>query len=332
MEKRNFGQTGRQVSVIGLGTWQYGGDWGEVGDQTALGILETAVAGGVTLLDTADVYGNGHSEQLIGRFLDQIGGADDNGLTVITKMGRRADPHVPEAYTLANFRAWLDRSRTNLGMDRLHLVQLHCPPTPVYAMAQVYDDLDTLVEEGVIAAYGVSVETVAEALEAMEHEHVATIQIICNILRRKPLEVVLPLAQAKGVGIIARVPLASGLLSGTFTKDTRFAPQDHRTFNRHGEAFDMGETFSGVPYDQGLKAGAEVARIAEGLGCTAAQLALRWLLDQPGITTVIPGASKVAQAQANGAAAELAPLSGGVLAELKGVYERYAEPYVADRW
>jgi len=332
MEKRVFGTTGRQVSVIGLGTWQFGGDWGNVTDATAREVLETSVAAGVTLLDTADVYGDGHSERLIGQFLASIGGAEANGLTVITKMGRRADPHVPAAFTMANFRAWLDRSRANLGMDRLHLVQLHCPPTPVYATQRVYDDLDQLVEEGIIAAYGVSVETVAEALEALRHPHVATIQIICNILRRKPLDTVLPVAAAQGVGIIARVPLASGLLTGTFTKDTQFAPQDHRTYNRHGEAFDVGETFSGVPYDEGVAAGAEVARIASELGCTAAQLALRWLIDQPGVTTVIPGASKPAQARANAAAADLLPLGPDVLAQLRHVYERYAEPHVADRW
>lgn len=332
MEERVFGTTGRQVSVIGQGCWQFGGDWGSVADSTALDVLEAAVAGGVTLIDTADVYGDGHSEQLVGQFLAGIGGAEANGLTVITKMGRRADPHVAGAYTYDNFRAWLDRSRTNLGFDRIPLVQLHCPPTFVYSTPQVYDDLDRLVEEGVIEAYGVSVETVAEALEAMKHEHVATVQIILNILRRKPLETVLPVAAKQGVGIIARVPLASGLLTGKFTADTSFAPQDHRSFNRHGEAFDVGETFSGVPYEAGLEAGAEVARIASGLGCAPAQLALRWVIDQPGVTAVIPGASRPEQAAANAAAAGLSPLSDDVLDELAAVYDKYAAPYVADRW
>ncbi|MCL2316801.1 MAG: aldo/keto reductase [Actinomycetia bacterium] len=332
MEQRVFGRTGRLVSVVGQGCWQFGGDWGAVPDATALQILEAALTGGVTLIDTADVYGDGHSETLVGQFLASIGGADANGLTIITKMGRRADPHVSEAYAYANFRAWLDRSRRNLGMDRIHLVQLHCPPTPVYASPQVYEDLDRLVDEGVIEAYGVSVETVAEAAEAMRHEHVATIQIICNVLRRKPLEAVLPAAQALGVGIIARVPLASGLLTGRFTADTTFAPQDHRTYNRHGEAFDVGETFSGVPYEEGVAAGAEVARIAAEVGCTPAQLSLRWLIDQPGITTTIPGASRPDQAVTNAAASGIAPLTPDVLAALKVVYDTYAAPYVATRW
>jgi len=332
MEKRILGSTGRQVGVIGQGCWQFGGDWGQVSDDTALQVLAAACDHGVTLIDTADVYGDGHSEKLVGGFLAAIGGADANDLTIITKMGRRADPHVAEAYNYVNFRAWLDRSRANLGMDRLHLVQLHCPPTPVYSSPQVYDDLDRLVAEGVIAAYGVSVETVAEAEEALKHEHVASIQIIVNVLRRKPLDTVLPMAAARGVAIIARVPLASGLLSGRFTTATTFAPEDHRTYNRHGEAFDVGETFAGVPYDEGIKAGAEVVRIADGLGCTAAQLSLRWLIDQPGITTVIPGATRPEQAVANAEAADLAPLSADVLAELKQVYDTYAAPYVADRW
>jgi len=332
MEQRAFGSTGRQVSVIGQGCWQFGGDWGAVTDATALQVLEAAVHHGVTLLDTADVYGDGHSEAVVGQFLASIGGADENGLTVITKMGRRSNPHVAEAYTYANFRAWVDRSRRNLGMDRLHLVQLHCPPTAVFSNPQVYDDLDRLVGDGAIAGYGVSVETVAEALEALRHEHVVSIQIIVNILRRKPLDTVLPLAAAQGVAVIARVPLASGLLTGRFTTETQFAPEDHRTYNRHGEAFDVGETFSGVPYDEGVKAGAEVVRIADGLGCTAAQLALRWLIDQPGLTTVIPGASRPDQAIANAAAAALPPLSADVLDELKQVYDTYAAPYVADRW
>jgi len=329
---RLFGKTGRQVSVVGQGCWQFGGDWGAVSDSTALEVLGTAVAQGITLIDTADVYGDGHSEQLVGQFLHSIGGAEANGLTVITKMGRRADPHVAGAYCYDNFRAWLDRSRTNLGMEQIHLVQLHCPPSSVYANQQVYDDLDRLVNEGVIAAYGVSVETVAEALEAMKHENVATVQIICNILRRKPLDTVLPVAAANGVGIIARVPLASGLLTGRFTADTQFPPEDHRNYNRHGESFNVGETFSGVPYEAGLEAAAEVVRIADDVGCTPAQLALRWIIDQPGITTVIPGASRPDQAAANAAAAEVPPLSAEVLTELKDAYDKYAAPHVADKW
>ena len=333
MEQRSFGPTGRQVGVVGVGTWQFGGDWGDVPDSRALAVLETAVESGVNLIDTADVYGDGHSEQLIGQFLKSVGGAEAAGLTVITKMGRRADPHVAEAYNYENFRAWLDRSRANLGMDQIHLVQLHCPPTPVYSSAAVYDALDRLVGEGVIAAYGVSVETCDEALEALKHD-VASIQIICNVLRRKPLAAVLPQAGDAGVAIIARVPLASGVLSGRFKTDTVFAPTDHRVYNRHGEAFDVGETFSGVPYEQALLAGeamVKVARQIEGQP-TPAQVALRWLIDQPGLTTIIPGASRPEQAVDNAAAADLAPLSPDVLAELEDIYDKYAAPYVAERW
>ncbi|MDR0488421.1 MAG: aldo/keto reductase [Propionibacteriaceae bacterium] len=333
METRSFGSTGRNVSVIGLGCWQFGGDWGEVSDLQALNILSTAVESGVTLIDTADCYGDGHSEELIGEFLSMIGSAEDFGLTVMTKMGRLANPHIELAYCYDNFRGWLDRSRKLLRMDRIPLVQLHCPPTPVYSNNEVYDALDRLVSEDVIEAYGVSVETCDEALTALEH-NIASIQIICNILRRKPLEKVLPAAKAKGVAIIARVPLASGLLSGKFTETTTFAPQDHRTFNRFGEAFDVGETFSGVPYDQGVQAGREVARIAAEMPGqpTPSQLALRWLIDQDGITTIIPGASRVEQARLNAEAATLKPLSPEILDELEQIYTKYAAPHVADKW
>jgi aryl-alcohol dehydrogenase-like predicted oxidoreductase len=332
MEQRAFGPTGRQVSVIGQGCWQFGGDWGDVPDSRALDVLAAAVAAGVTLIDTADVYGDGHSERLVGQFLAAQGAG--HGLTVITKMGRRASPHVPAAFTYHNFRAWLDRSRANLGVDTIDLVQLHCPPTPVFANPAVYDALDRLVAEGVIAAYGVSVETVAEALTALEHEHVASIQIILNVLRRKPLTTVLPAAKARGVAIIARVPLASGVLTGRFDQTTAFAATDHRLYNRHGESFDVGETFSGVPYDQAVAAGREMARLAASLDNhpTPAQLALRWVLDQDGVTAAIPGASRPEQAQANAAAADLAPLDAAVLAQLEAIYDRYAAPWVADRW
>ena len=288
---------------------------------------------GVTLIDTADVYGDGHSEQLVGRFLSSIGGADGSGLTVITKMGRRANPHVASAYTYENFRGWIDRSRSNLGLDCLPLIQLHCPPTPVYSQPEVYDALDRLVDEQVIEAYGVSVETCAEALTALEHG-IASVQIICNVLRRKPLEQVLPTAKAKGVAVIARVPLASGLLTGKFTSSTTFSPQDHRTYNRHGESFDVGETFSGIPFDVGVEAGHRMAQIAASIegNPTPAQVALRWLIDQDGITTVIPGASHGEQARSNAEAALLPPLSAEVLSQLEEVYDQYAAPYVADKW
>ncbi|MDR2896995.1 MAG: aldo/keto reductase [Propionibacteriaceae bacterium] len=334
MEQRVFGPTGRSVSVIGQGCWQFGGDWGTVTNRQALDVLSAAVESGVTLIDTADVYGDGHSERLVGQFLASIGGPEANSLTVITKMGRRADPHVASAYTLDNFRSWLDRSRRNLGLDTIPLVQLHCPPTAVFADGAVYDALDQLQSEGVIAAYGVSVERVDEALEALRHPGVASIQIICNILRRKPLTTVLPQASAAGVAVIARVPLASGALTGRYRLDSTFAPGDHRHYNRHGEAFDVGETFSGVPFDQAVAAGQAVAAIAASLPGqpTPAQLALRWVIDQPGITSVIPGASHPEQARANAAAAGMAALTPAVLEQLAAVYDQFAAPYVADKW
>jgi aryl-alcohol dehydrogenase-like predicted oxidoreductase len=334
METRYVPRLGRAVGVVGQGCWQFGGDWGEVGESQALSVLGAAVDAGVTFLDTADVYGDGQSERVVGTLLKQRGGAEAAGLTVATKMGRRADPHTPEAYSYDNFRAWTDRSRANLGQDTLQLVQLHCPPTPVYATDRVFDDLDRLVDAGAIAAYGVSVETVAEALTAIARPHVATVQIILNVFRRKPLEQVLPAAQAAGVGIIARVPLASGLLSGKYDRSTTFAPTDHRTYNRHGEAFDIGETFAGIPFEVGLEGAAEVARLAAARPepVTTAQLALRWILDQPGVTTIIPGARNAEQAIGNASAAATAPLTKAEQGALKAVYDEYARPHAQDRW
>ncbi|MBC7373941.1 MAG: aldo/keto reductase [Frankiales bacterium] len=326
MQTRTLGRTARPVSVIGLGCWQLGADWGPVSEADAMAVLHAAVDAGVTFLDTADVYGDGRSEQLIGRLL-----AERDGLMVATKIGRRADPHVPAAFTLDAMREWTDRSRANLGVDTLDLVQLHCPPTPVYADDRVFDALDTLVQEGRAAAYGVSVETVEEALRAIARPDVATVQIILNVLRRKPLEQVLPAAAAAGVGIIARVPLASGLLSGKYDESTTFAADDHRSYNRNGEAFDVGETFSGVPYDVGVAAAREVAALTPA-EATTAQLALRWLVDQPGVSTVIPGARNAEQARANTAAADLAPLGAAVLAQLEAVYDRGVRAHVHDRW
>ncbi|MGY4643690.1 aldo/keto reductase [Cellulomonas sp. URHB0016] len=328
MESRVLGRTGRQVGVVGLGCWQLGGDWGSVGDETALEVLRAAVDAGVTFLDTADVYGDGRSERLVGRFLAEHGG---DGITVATKMGRRADPHVPEAYTLDAYREWTDRSRTNLGVDTLDLVQLHCPPTAVYSSDATYEDLDTLVSDGRVAAYGVSVETVDEALTAIARPHVATVQIILNVFRRKPLEAVLPAAAAAGVGIVARVPLASGLLSGKYDEHTRFAADDHRTYNRHGEAFDVGETFAGVPFDVGVAAAQEVSSLTP-TGASTAQLALRWIVDQPGVSVVIPGARNAEQARANAAAADLAPLDEDTLDALAGVYDELVREHVHARW
>jgi len=257
VEERVLGKTGRAVSVVGLGTWQLGADWGAVADADALATLEAAAQAGVTLFDTADVYGDGRSERLIGRFLAAHPGLS---VTVATKMGRRVALD-PALYTLANFRAWTDRSRANLGTGTLDLVQLHCPPDPVYSLDAVWDALDTLVAEQRIAGYGVSVETCDQALTAIARPGVASVQIILNAFRRKPLDQVLPAARAAGVGILARVPLASGLLSGRYTHGTAFAADDHRSYNRHGEAFDAGETFTAAQlsaikaiYDQRIRA------------------------------------------------------------------------------
>jgi len=326
MEQRTLGRTSRPVSVVGLGCWQLGADWGEVSESDAMAVLHAAVDSGVTFLDTADVYGDGRSERLIGRLL-----SERQGLMVATKMGRRADPHVPEAFTLDAMRGWVDRSRDNLGVDVLDLVQLHCPPTPVYADDRVFDALDTLVQEGRAAAYGVSVETVDEALQAIARPRLASVQIILNVLRRKPLDQVLPAAAAAGVGVIARVPLASGLLSGRYDEATTFAADDHRTYNRKGEAFDVGETFSGVPFDVGVAAAREVAALTPQ-GASTVQLALRWLLDQPGVTTVIPGARNAEQVRGNAAAADLRPLSQDVRDRLAAVYDRTVREHVHARW
>ncbi|HKT00702.1 MAG TPA: aldo/keto reductase [Rugosimonospora sp.] len=327
MEQRVLGRTGRLVGAVGLGAWQLGADWGAVTEDDALATLHAALDAGVTFIDTADVYGDGRSERVIGTLLRQRPGA---GLTVATKMGRRV-PQQPGAYTLDNFRAWTDRSRTNLGVDTLDLVQLHCPPTPVYATGAVYDALDTLVQEKRIAAYGVSVETCAEALTAIARPGVASVQIILNMLRLKPLDEVLPAARAAGVGIIARVPLASGLLSGRYDEHTTFPADDHRTYNRHGEAFDVGETFSGVDFATGLAAVRRLAPLVPP-GATMAQYALRWILDQPGVSTVIPGARNPAQAAANAAAADLAPVTDAARGEVRRGYDELIRPVVHHRW
>jgi aryl-alcohol dehydrogenase-like predicted oxidoreductase len=328
METRQLGRTGRQVGVIGLGCWQLGGGWGEVSEEDALATLHAAVDAGVTFLDTADVYGDGRSEQLVGRLLRERG---DAGLTVATKMGRRADPHVPEAFTGKALRDWNDRSRRNLGVDTLDLVQLHCPPTPVYSNDAVFDTLDEMVDEGRIKAYGVSVETCDEALTSIARPNVASVQIILNAFRRKPLDAVLPAAVAAGVGIIARVPLASGLLAGKYDESTTFAADDHRTFNRSGESFDVGETFAGVPFEVGVAAAREVSALTPS-GATTAQFALRWIIDQPGVSVVIPGARNSDQARANAAAAALSELDPATLSALEAIYDARIRGHVHDRW
>ncbi|NQX26549.1 aldo/keto reductase [Microbacteriaceae bacterium VKM Ac-2854] len=328
MQTNTLGRTGAAVSVISLGTWQLGADWGEVSEADAHAVLDAAVESGVTLFDTADVYGDGRSEQLIGSYR---AAHPDSSVFVATKMGRRMD-QVPENYTLANFRAWTDRSRANLAVDTLDLVQLHCPPTAVYRDDAVFDALDTLVAEGAIAAYGVSVETVEEALAAIARPNVATVQIILNAFRLKPLDEVVPAAIAAGVGIIARVPLASGLLSGKYTNETVFAANDHRSYNRDGSAFDVGETFSGVDYTEGVIAAQEFAALAEGHGLTPAAAALAWLAQTEGVSTVIPGARSAEQARANAVAGAADPLGPAFSEAVVALYDTHFRAAVHPRW
>ncbi|GLY06191.1 oxidoreductase [Actinoplanes sp. NBRC 101535] len=311
--------------MVGLGAWQLGADWGEVSEEDAHATLQAAVDAGVTFIDTADVYGDGRSEQIVGSFVK-----DKPGLTVVTKMGRRL-PQEPANYHLDNFRAWTDRSRQNLGVDTLELVQLHCPPTPVFSSDEVFDSLDTLVQEKRIAAYGVSVEKVEEALAAIARPGVASVQIILNAFRLKPLERVLPAAAEAGVGIIARVPLASGLLSGRYDENTTFSADDHRNYNRQGEAFDVGETFSGVDFRTGLEAVSRLRPLVPA-GATMAQFALRWIIDQPGVTVVIPGARNPEQARANAAAADLPPISAESREMIAATYDELIRPQVHDKW
>jgi aryl-alcohol dehydrogenase-like predicted oxidoreductase len=327
VEQRALERVGRSVGVIGLGAWQLGADWGEIGDEDAAAVLDAALDAGVTFIDTADVYGDGRSERSCAKLLAR---RPDAGVLLATKMGRRL-PQLHENYSRENFLAWNDRSRRNLGVDTIDLVQLHCPPPAVYDDDAVFDALDEMVADGRIRHYGVSVETCEEALAAIARPNVASVQIILNCLRLKPLEQVLPAARAAGVAIIARVPLASGLLSGRYDAHTTFAADDHRSYNRHGEAFDVGETFSGVPFDVGLQAVARLAVVVPA-GWAMAQFALRWIIDQPGVSVVIPGARSPEQARANAASAGLASLSGEQLAAVAEVYDELIRPHVHGRW
>jgi len=319
---------GRDLSVVGLGCWQIGAGWGEVSDADGRATVGAALEGGTRLLDTADVYGDGRSESLIADVLAERAPADRP--VVATKVGRRAEPFDAATYTDENLRAWVARSRENLRTPTLDLVQLHCPPTPVYCDERVHAAMQRMVDDGWIAAWGVSVETCAEALTAIRYPGVATVQIILNCLRLKPLEQVLPAAREAGVGVIARVPLASGLLTGRYTADTDFGPEDHRTFNRHGEQFDVGETFSGVPFDVGLRAVEELREVAGDR--PLAEFALRWVVDTPGVTTVIPGARHPDQARRNVAVAAADPVTDGQRAAVADVYDRLVRPHVHHRW
>jgi aryl-alcohol dehydrogenase-like predicted oxidoreductase len=325
VETRAITRLDRSVSVVGLGTWQLGADWGDVSEDAADNVLETAFDAGVTFFDTADVYGDGRSETFCGRLRER-----HPEVFVATKMGRRVAQETIN-YNRDNFLAWNDRSRENLGMGTLNLVQLHCPPDGVFEDDAVFDALDEMVSDGRIAGYGVSVETCAQALAAIARPHVASVQIILNCFRLKPLEEVLPAAREAGVGIIARVPLASGLLSGRYDENTTFDASDHRNFNRSGEAFDVGETFAGVPFEVGIKAARELSELVDD-DSTLAQFALRWIIDQPGVSTVIPGARNPGQVSSNVAAAELAPLRKAQLDGVREVYDRLIREHVHDRW
>ena len=327
MEYRRLGRTGRMVGAIGFGAWAIGGDWGTVDDANSLRALHAAADAGVTLFDTADVYGDGRSERLIGQFLRERSG---ESLVVATKMGRRV-PLDPAQYGPEAFRGWVDRSRDNLGVGRLDLVQLHCLPTAVYYRPEIFAALDDLVSGGAIASYGVSVERVEEALKAIEFPGVASVQIIYNIVRQRPAERFLVEAARRDVGVLARVPLASGLLTGKLTKETVFDGSDHRRFNRHGEAFDVGETFAGVDYETGLAVVDELRALVPA-NATLAQMALRWILMSDAVTAAIPGAKTPEQARANAAAADLAPLPPEAMDRIARLYEERVKPLVHQRW
>ncbi|MFB3853827.1 MAG: aldo/keto reductase [Vicinamibacterales bacterium] len=328
MEYRRLGRTDMHVSAVSFGAWAIGGFWGPVEDDESLRALHAAVDAGVNFIDTADVYGDGRSERLIARLKKE---RPRDTIWVATKAGRRLPEQTPAGYTRANLNAWVERSLRNLDVDALDLLQLHCPHPDVYRMPEVFGVLDDLVSAGRIRYYGVSVETVDEALAAMEQPNVQSIQIIFNMFRLKPAEVVFPRAREKQVGILARVPLASGLLTGKLTRSSTFAADDHRTFNRQGELFDKGETFSGVPYEVGLDA-VEALRPLVPPAATLAQFALRWILMFDGVTCAIPGAKTEHQARENAAAASLPPLDAGTLAAVKATYDRSIRPLVHASW
>lgn len=328
LSTRTFGKTGWPVSEIGFGAWAIGGSWGDVDDSEAKAALHTALDAGVTFLDTADVYGDGRSERLIRDVLAERSGSRP---VVATKAGRRLDPHIASGYTKANIEAFVDRSLMNLGVDCLDLVQLHCPPTDVYYQPEMFGGLDELVRAGKLKHYGVSVEKVEEGLKALDYEGVASVQIIYNIFRQRPADLFFAEAKKRNVAVIVRVPLASGMLTGKITADTQFAQDDHRAFNRHGEAFDVGETFAGVPFDVALGAVEELRALVPG-GATMAQFALKWILMEDAVSVVIPGARRPEQATANAAASSLEPLSARTMQSVRALYQERIAPHVHHRW
>ena len=328
MQSREFGRTGRRVSEIGFGSWAIGASWGEVNDDEARAALHAALDTGVTFIDTADVYGDGHSEKLIAAVMKERGGERP---FIATKAGKRLPNQTVEGYSAENLDAWIDRSLKNLQADTLDLVQLHCPLTDLYYHPEVFERLDRLVEKGKIRNYGVSVERVEEALKAIEYPGVVSVQIIFNAFRLRPADLFFEQAKKKKVAIIARVPLASGLLSGKFKQDSKFEASDHRLFNRNGEAFDVGETFSGVPYEVGLAAVEKIRPLVSG-DTTMAKFALRWILMFDAVTVAIPGARNPAQAAANAGAAALPELPASTMEAVAAIYESDIRPYVHQRW
>jgi aryl-alcohol dehydrogenase-like predicted oxidoreductase len=323
LEKRQLGRTDYRVSPIGFGAWAIGGTWGDVDDAVSMRALHAALDAGVDFFDTADVYGDGRSERLIARLREER----SEPFVVATKAGRRLNPHTAAGYNAENLRGFARRSLENLRAESIDLLQLHCPPSEVYEADAVFTALDDMVRDGLIRHYGVSVETVAEALRAVEYPGVQSVQIIFNAFRLKPAEQFFPVARERRVGVIARVPLASGLLTGKMTRETRFAADDHRSFNRHGESFDRGETFSGVDYETGLQA-VEELRALVPQGMTLAQFALRWITMFPEVTVAIPGAKTPQQAADNVAAGQAAALPEESMRRLREVYDRLIRPQV----
>ena len=327
MQYRPLGRTGWQVSEVSFGAWAIGGAWGEPDDATSMAALHAALDRGINFFDTADVYGNGRSERLLARLRRERREA----FRVATKAGRRLDPHIAAGYTYENLAASVDRSRRNLETETLDLVQLHCPPTDVYYQPAVFDALERLRAEGRLAYYGVSVERVEEGLKALEYPGVQSVQIIFNVFRQRPADRFLRAAAERGVGVLARLPLSSGLLTGKLTRQSTFAPDDHRSFNRRGEQFDRGETFSGIDYETGLALVEELRPLVPP-GVTLAQWALRWILMFPEVSCVIPGARTPMQVEDNTAASELPTLSAEVMSTVGRLYERRVRPLVHHWW
>ena len=329
MKYRSLGRTGWNVSEISFGAWAIGGSWGRVSDQDALATLHQAIDTGVNFIDTADVYGDGRSERLIARLRKERAGKDE--IIVATKAGRRLPHQTVEGYNRQNLAGWIDDSLENLATDALDLLQLHCPPTALYSHPEVFGLLDDFVKEGKIRHYGVSVEKVDEAFAAIEFPNVQTVQIIFNCFRQRPADGLLARAAQKQVGILARVPLASGLLTGKFRRDTTFSPDDHRNFNRHGEAFDVGETFSGVDYNLGLEAVEEIRRLLPA-GGSMGQFALRWILMFDAVSCAIPGGKRPEQVADNNLASQLPALAPEAMAAVRRIYDESIRPRVQDRW